>query len=138
MGRGADRQIKAAFSTKRYASLSPLRDVVKLEGVIMSSGPKLFLSYSSAVMFLLLSAPAFAQAEPSAAGPAASGDDATYCRPPQDRTDSRMKGPKVCMKVGEWKKLYARGLDISADGQSTVPLGSPESMGTPNSLRPNP
>jgi hypothetical protein len=69
----------------------------------------------------------------------ASGDDAIYCRPPQDRTDSRLKGPKVCMTVGEWKKLRARGLDISADGQTVVQSqGSPESMGTPNSLRPQP
>ena len=45
---------------------------------------------------------------------------AIYCRPPQDQTDSRLKGPKVCLTVGKWKELRAQGLDVSADGSSIV------------------
>jgi hypothetical protein len=46
--------------------------------------------------------------------------DAIYCRPPQKQTDSRLLGPKVCKKNREWDALHAQGLDISADGKSTV------------------
>ena len=46
--------------------------------------------------------------------------EAIYCRPPQDQTDSRLKGPKVCLTVGKWKELRAQGLDVSADGSSIV------------------
>src|SRR6266404_7888245 len=49
-----------------------------------------------------------------------SDPDATYCRPPQPQTDSRLLGPKVCMTNRQWDKLHAQGLDISADGKSTV------------------
>jgi len=49
------------------------------------------------------------------------GAEAIYCRPPQDQTDSRLKGPKVCLTVGKWKELRAQGLDVSADGRSIVP-----------------
>jgi len=48
------------------------------------------------------------------------GAEAIYCRPPQDQTDSRLKGPKVCLTVGKWKELRAQGLDVSADGSSIV------------------
>jgi len=51
---------------------------------------------------------------------AATGAEAIYCRPPQDQTDSRLKGPKVCLTVGKWKELRAQGLDVSADGSSIV------------------
>jgi len=47
--------------------------------------------------------------------------EAIYCRPPQEQTDSRLKGPKVCLTVGKWKELRAQGLDVSADGRSIVP-----------------
>ena len=46
--------------------------------------------------------------------------DATYCRPPQRQTDSRLLGPKVCMTNRQWDALHNQGLDISADGKSTV------------------
>ena len=46
--------------------------------------------------------------------------DATYCRPPQPQTDSRLMGPKVCMTNRQWDALHAQGLDISADGRGTV------------------
>ena len=46
--------------------------------------------------------------------------DAIYCRPPQHQTDSRLLGPKVCKTNREWDALHAQGLDISADGKSTV------------------
>ena len=46
--------------------------------------------------------------------------DAIYCRPPQLQTDSRLLGPKVCRTNRQWDGLHARGLDISADGKSTV------------------
>lgn len=46
--------------------------------------------------------------------------DATYCRPPQKQTDSRLLGPRVCMTNRQWDALHARGMDISADGKGTV------------------
>ena len=46
--------------------------------------------------------------------------DATYCRPPQRQTDSRLLGPKVCMTNRKWDALHNQGLDISADGKNTV------------------
>ena len=46
--------------------------------------------------------------------------DATYCRPPQRQSDSRLPGPRVCMTNRQWDKLHAQGLDISADGKGTV------------------
>jgi hypothetical protein len=46
--------------------------------------------------------------------------DATYCRRPQPQTDSRLMGPRVCMTNRQWDALHAQGLDIGADGKSTV------------------
>ncbi len=48
--------------------------------------------------------------------------DATYCRPPQRRTDSRLPGPQVCMTVRKWNDLHAGGLDIGPDGKTVVPM----------------
>jgi hypothetical protein len=45
-----------------------------------------------------------------------SDPDATYCRPPQPRTDSRMMGPKVCMTNKQWSDMHAQGFDIAPDG----------------------
>jgi hypothetical protein len=42
--------------------------------------------------------------------------DATYCRPPQRRTDSMLMGPKVCMTNQQWNDLHAQGFDIGPDG----------------------
>jgi hypothetical protein len=87
---------------------------------------KRYRAYSLTMMLLSLPSLATAQAQTSgtptgaATGQAAAapGDDAIYCRPPEQRADSRMMGPKVCMSVGKWKALRAKGLDVSADGQS--------------------
>jgi len=46
--------------------------------------------------------------------------DATYCRPPQPQTDSRLLGPKVCLTNRQWDALHKQGLDVSADGKSAV------------------
>jgi|SRR3954451_16724085 hypothetical protein len=48
--------------------------------------------------------------------------EATYCRPPQHRTDSRLPGPQVCMTIRKWNDLHAAGLDIAPDGISTVAI----------------
>lgn len=46
--------------------------------------------------------------------------DATYCRPPQQLADSRLMGPRVCMTNRKWDQLHSQGLEISADGKSTI------------------
>ena len=100
----------------------------------MDSSIKRLLAYSLTMM--LLSLPGWAQLHTTISpalpnlntGDAAQAGDksptsaeAIYCRPPQDQTDSRLKGPKVCLTVGKWKELRAQGLDVSADGRSIVP-----------------
>jgi hypothetical protein len=103
-------------------------------GMIMDSSAKQLLAYSLTMMLLSLPSLAFAQAQTSATLPnstggetgqatheGASGDDAIYCRPPEQRTDSRMMGPQVCLAVGKWKELRANGQDVSADGHNIVP-----------------
>ena len=115
----------------------------------MNSNTKQLLTYSLTMMLLSLPSLALAQAQTSAtpnstggepaAHESASGDDAIYCRPPQQRTDSRMMGPKVCMSMGKWKELRAKGLDVSADGQSYQQIQTGPgagSMGTSYDLRP--
>jgi hypothetical protein len=104
------------------------------------------LAYSLTMMLLSLPSLALAQAQTSATpsptggqAAAANGDDAIYCRPPQQRTDSRMMGPKVCMTLGKWKALRAQGLDVSADGQSYQQIQNGPgagSMGTSYGLSP--
>ena len=96
------------------------------------------LAYSLTMLFLSLPSLTLAQSATPPATPA-SGDDAIYCRPPQQRTDSRMMGPKVCMPLGKWKELRAKGLDVSADGQSVQQMGIGAGFtGTPYDLRPQP
>jgi hypothetical protein len=82
-----------------------------------------------AVMFLLLPAPAWAQLQttvvPTLPGlpqveKDASDPDATYCRPPQRQSDSRLPGPRVCLTNRQWDNLHAQGLDMSADGKGAV------------------
>ena len=82
----------------------------------MDSGTKQLLAYSLVMMLLNRGDPA--QAEDKSP----TGAEAIYCRPPQDVTGSRVKGPKVCLTVGRWKELHGQGLDVSADGSSIVPL----------------
>jgi hypothetical protein len=123
-------------------------------GMIMDSNTKQLLTYSLTVMLLSLPSAAFAQAQTSATSPNSTGgetgqaahggasrDDAIYCRPPEQRTDSRMMGPKVCMTLGKWKELRAKGLDVSADGRSYQQMQNGPgagSMGTSYGLSPQP
>jgi len=65
---------------------------------------------------LTLTLPSLPQVEKSPDDP-----DSTWCRPPQKQTDSRFLGPRVCITNRQWDALHAQGLDISADGKSTVP-----------------
>jgi hypothetical protein len=116
----------------------------------MDSSTKRLLAYSLTMM--LLSLPSLALAQTSATSPnstggetapheGASGDDAIYCRPPQQRTDFRMMGQKVCMTPGKWKELRAKGLDVSADGRSYQQMQNGPgagSMGTSYGLSPQP
>jgi len=107
----------------------------------MGSSTKQYLAYSLAMMLLSLPSLALAQAQTGATSTSASasGDDAIYCRAPEQRTDSRMMGPKVCMPLGKWKELRAKGLDVSADGQSYQQIqngAAAGSMGTSYGLSP--
>lgn len=52
----------------------------------------------------------------STSQPSASDPDATYCRPPQHRSDSLLMGPKVCMTNRQWADLQASGFEIAPDG----------------------
>ena len=68
-----------------------------------------------AVCILLLPTPALAQLHTtiSPAIPtlpevekAPHDPDATYCRPPQNQTDSRLLGPRICMTNRRWDALH--------------------------------
>jgi hypothetical protein len=59
----------------------------------------------------------------------AAGPDATYCRPPQHRTDSRLPGPQVCMTIRKWNDLHANGLDVGPDGSTLVPIQKQNDVG---------
>ena len=52
--------------------------------------------------------------------PSPDDPEATYCRPPQPLPDSRLLGPRVCMTNRQWAVLHSQGLEVSADGKSTV------------------
>jgi hypothetical protein len=73
-----------------------------------------------AILLLILPCPALAQMQTSvsAATPSLGGvdPDATYCRPPQHRSDSQLMGPKVCMTNREWADLRTNGFEIGPDG----------------------
>ena len=92
---------------------------------------------ASILFLMLLSLPGWAQLQTSVSPTlpnlntgetAQTGDksatdaDATYCRPPQRRTDSRLPGPEVCMTNRKWNDLHAAGLDIAPDGSTVVPV----------------
>ena len=74
----------------------------------------------AALLLMVLSCPAVAQNQTTVSGamPSLGADDpdATYCRPPQHRTDSQLMGPKVCMTNREWADLRANGFEIGPDG----------------------
>ena len=82
------------------------------------------------LLLMLLPFPTLAQVQTTIAPPAlptlnAQGDqvsdtDAIYCRPPQQRVDSRLMGPKVCMTVRKWNQLHADGFDIGPDGNQVA------------------
>ena len=92
------------------------------------SGKMLRRSLLGGAVCLLLGAPALAQLQttivptlPSFQQEKDPADaEAVYCRPPQKQTDSRLLGPRVCKTNREWKALHDQGLDVSADGRSTV------------------
>ena len=76
-----------------------------------------------ALALMLLAPPNGAQAQaadPNAADKSAVDLDATYCRPPQHQSDSRLLGPKVCMTVRKWNQLHADGFDIGPDGNQVA------------------
>jgi hypothetical protein len=56
------------------------------------------------------------------AAPAEDTAGGTYCRPPQQRLDSRFMGPKVCMTIKAWNELHATGMDIGPDGVTKIPI----------------
>ncbi|HWY60354.1 MAG TPA: hypothetical protein VNW15_00485 [Rhizomicrobium sp.] len=112
--------------------------------MIMDSSTKQLFAYSLTMMLLFLPSLAFAQAQITVTLPnltggetgqatqeGASGDNAIYCRPPQQRADSRVPGPKVCLTVGKWKELRANGQDVSADGRSIVPNAETQFQASP-------
>ena len=87
------------------------------------------LFLGGAVCLLVLPSPALAQLSTSVTPVLPSlapqdkdphDPDASYCRPPQKQSDSRLPGPRVCMTNRQWDTLHAQGLDISADGKGTV------------------
>ena len=77
-------------------------------------------------VFVLLSAPAFA--EPAAApadsaaktyarDPTGEGDpNAITCRPPQTLPGSRLLGPEACRTNALWAQYRKDGMDLAADG----------------------
>ena len=42
------------------------------------------------------------------------------CRPPQQLSGSRLKGPEVCLPAEEWARLKANNQDIAPDGRTLV------------------
>jgi len=63
-----------------------------------------------------IASPALPSLNTDADQKSASDADATYCRPPQRRTDSQLMGPRVCMTNREWAQLHADGFEIGPDG----------------------
>ena len=59
------------------------------------------------------------------AAPPQSGSDEVFCRKPQRVPGSRLLGPSVCLKVGEWEALRAEGRDITPDGRATMIVAAP-------------
>ena len=86
---------------------------------------KPFLAFA----FLLVAAAAQAQA-PSQSGakvvsafPTGEGDpDQFTCRPPQRLPESRLLGPEVCKRNGEWARYRRDGMDVAADGVHDMKL----------------
>ena len=58
---------------------------------------------------------------PAAAATAPQSEVAVLCRKPQQLTNSRLSGPKVCLHASQWAKLHANGMDIGPDGNSIIP-----------------
>ena len=84
-----------------------------------------------ATAFLLLATMTQAQTQPSSQPedkvvsvfPTGEGDpDKFTCRPPQRLPDSRLMGPQVCKRNGEWARYRRDGMDVAADGVHDVKL----------------
>jgi beta-lactamase regulating signal transducer with metallopeptidase domain len=60
--------------------------------------------------------PAQPEASESASG------DPLVCRPPQNLPDSRLLGPRVCLRQKEWDWMKARGLQLLPDGRTLAGL----------------
>jgi hypothetical protein len=94
----------------------------------MEERTKQLVASALPIMLLPLLSPAVAQVHttvspalpsltPGDTGEKTTGDaEPIYCRPPQQRLDSRLMGPKVCMTIRKWNELHAAGLDIGPDG----------------------
>jgi hypothetical protein len=49
---------------------------------------------------------------------AAAEPEEKICRPPQQRTDSRLAGPEVCLSQHEWDRIKQQGLQLMPDGRT--------------------
>jgi hypothetical protein len=95
---------------------------------------------------IIIPIPQLESAEPQAA---ASGADATVCRPPQQLPESRLTGPQVCLPKAEWDRFKQQGLQLMPDGKTlaanyekarslnprncpAVPTGASTALGTWN------
>jgi len=55
-----------------------------------------------------------------AAEPAAITQTKPVCRPPQRLSNSRLRGPAVCLTADEWAQLKAEHKDVAPDGRTVV------------------
>jgi hypothetical protein len=61
--------------------------------------------------------------------PAGEGNRREFtCRAPQQLTDSRVLGPKICRRNGTWAALRRMGKDISPDGRTIIDLNAMPSI----------
>ena len=67
--------------------------------------------------------PTHSDAKMVSAFPTGEGDpDKFTCRPPQHLPDSRLLGPEVCKRNGEWARYRRDGMDVAADGVHDMKL----------------
>ena len=82
------------------------------------------------VLLLLVTAaqaqsPTLSDAKVVSAFPTGEGDpDKFTCRPPQRLPESRLLGPEVCKRNGEWARYRRDGMDVGPDGVHDVKLKS--------------
>ena len=65
-------------------------------------------------LMLDASPPALPASEPQTTGPE------LVCRPPQLLSQSRLRGPTVCLTAQEWASLKARNQDVAPDGKTLI------------------